>query len=514
MSDFLTVERLGPQQSLTPEGFLVIRAVPLARTGPQLYSSQEIPLRGDASGRVIIDRLPADVFAPSTIASLNGKPVTLDHPDDDVTPANYRNHAVGHVINPRRGLAASDHLLFGDLIITDPDAIEAIRNRDVREVSVGYKADYQQTGAGRGRQTDIICNHLALVQDGRCGPACRIGDRAFYAKDQHMNNLGRGGKQAFLPGSWGRDQSAGTSQGTTGSATGGSPRRADRPPTPPSLRAGAFTTDQPDNREQRLASSYFAPSPERDGSRYAAARAQAEADGDLIEGGDGLIEGANKLQQFGEHLQGNDQEEDPDQNLSLGQVIASLDDPGSGMVYRLRREDDGSISIVICPDTGEGLDQNKAMMTHNLGDAANIKFNRRLNGIHKQYWKRSTKDWASTTPVTLFRHKNLAPGERLELQGPDAYQGYSLVLFTNTKPLLAGDVPPATGNRQQPNPGTMKPAQAWAAAPGKPPNNLDIHELTDPIPPARTGDSRRMMTEPQRLASMNKQAAAFWRRSA
>jgi hypothetical protein len=60
----------------------------------------------------------------------------------------------------------------------------------------------------------------------------------------------------------------------------------------------------------------------------------------------------------------------------------------------------------------------------------------------------------------------------------------------------------------------MKPAQAWAAAPGKPPNNLDIHELTDPIPPARTGDSRRMMTEPQRLASMNKQAAAFWRRSA
>jgi hypothetical protein len=57
----------------------------------------------------------------------------------------------------------------------------------------------------------------------------------------------------------------------------------------------------------------------------------------------------------------------------------------------------------------------------------------------------------------------------------------------------------------------MKPAQAWAAAPGKPPNNLDIHELTDPIPPARTGDSRRL-TAPQRLAAMNKAAAAFWAR--
>jgi hypothetical protein len=152
VTDFLTVERLGPTQSLTPEGFLVVRNVPLARTGPQLYSDQELPLRGDAAGRIVIDREPEDVFHPATIASLQGKPVCLDHPDDDVTPENHRDLAVGTVINPRRGLNGASNLLIGDLLIHDPQAIQAVRDKELTEVSVGYKADYLQpsrTGAGR-----------------------------------------------------------------------------------------------------------------------------------------------------------------------------------------------------------------------------------------------------------------------------------------------------------------------------------------------------------------------------
>ena len=183
-ADFLTVERLGPMQSLSPEGFLIIRNVPLARTGPQLYSDQEIPIKGGADGRIVIDRLPDEVFRPATIASLNGKAVTLDHPDDDVMPENWKELMVGVVMEPRRGLNALDNLLIGDLMIYDPAAIKAIRSRQVREVSVGYKADYEETGLGRGKQRNIICNHLALVQDGRCGPICRIGDKAFYPRHE------------------------------------------------------------------------------------------------------------------------------------------------------------------------------------------------------------------------------------------------------------------------------------------------------------------------------------------
>jgi hypothetical protein len=183
-TDFLTVERLGPTQSLTPEGFLIVRGVPLARTGPQLYSDQEIPISGDASGRIIIERMPEDVFRPQTLASLQGKAVTLDHPDDDVTPENYKALLVGAVINPRQGERVFDNLLLGDLIIYDAAAIKAIRDKEVREVSVGYKADYEETGTAHGRQRNIICNHLALVRDGRCGPVCRIGDKAFFPRHE------------------------------------------------------------------------------------------------------------------------------------------------------------------------------------------------------------------------------------------------------------------------------------------------------------------------------------------
>ena len=173
---FYVTEQLGKSQALTPEGFLIVRNAPLARTGLQLYSDKEIPLTGDSDGHVIVQRDPQEVFAPQTIMSLNGKAITLDHPSDNVTPDNWRQLSVGHVINPRRGTGLQDSLLLGDLMITDPAAIKAVRDGDIRELSVGYDASYESLGPGRGRQHNIVCNHLALVETGRCGPVCRIGD--------------------------------------------------------------------------------------------------------------------------------------------------------------------------------------------------------------------------------------------------------------------------------------------------------------------------------------------------
>ena len=175
---FYVTEQLSKSQSLTPEGFLIVRDAPLARTGMQLYSDKEIPLTGDSDGHVIVQRDPEEVFAPATIMSLNGKAITIDHPNDNVTPENWKQLAVGHVINPHRGTGLKDSLLLGDLMFTDPHAIQAVRDGDIRELSVGYDSAYEQTGPGRGRQHNIICNHLALVETGRCGPVCRIGDSA------------------------------------------------------------------------------------------------------------------------------------------------------------------------------------------------------------------------------------------------------------------------------------------------------------------------------------------------
>lgn len=179
---FYTTEELGPTQSLTPEGFLVVRNAPLARTGHQLYSDKELPLTGDSDGHIIIERLPEEVFRDQTMHSFHGKPVTMDHPTTDVNPSNWKNLAVGYVINPRRGDGVLNHLLLGDLVITDADAIEAVRNHDLRELSAGYDAEYEQTADGKGRQRNIVANHVALVSDGRCGVLCRIGDSRSYAK--------------------------------------------------------------------------------------------------------------------------------------------------------------------------------------------------------------------------------------------------------------------------------------------------------------------------------------------
>jgi hypothetical protein len=173
---FHTVEQLGPSQSFTREGYLIIQDVPIARIGQQLYHESEVPVKGDSAGKVIIDRDPEDVFADATIASANGKSIAIDHPDVDITPENHRELSVGHLLHPRRGEGVLDHLLIGDLMITDPQAIKAIRDKKITQISLGYDAEYESVQDGFGKQKNILINHIALVKNGRCGPICSIRD--------------------------------------------------------------------------------------------------------------------------------------------------------------------------------------------------------------------------------------------------------------------------------------------------------------------------------------------------
>jgi hypothetical protein len=78
-------------------------------------------------------------------------------------------------MNVRRGTGADEDVILADLLLTEKRAIRDV-TADKREVSAGYEADYEQLEPGRGRQTNIIGNHIALVDRGRCGPRCAIGD--------------------------------------------------------------------------------------------------------------------------------------------------------------------------------------------------------------------------------------------------------------------------------------------------------------------------------------------------
>lgn len=173
---YLTSAKLSEHISKTPEGYLLCLDVPIARTGDLDYGADEVPVEPSADGRVRVTRLPDDVFAPEAIASFEGKPITTDHPDDDVTPVTWKELAVGHAQNVRRGAGAESDLLIADLLITDQDAIDLVRG-GLRELSCGYDADYEQEAPGRGWQRNIRGNHIALVRRGRCGPRCKINDK-------------------------------------------------------------------------------------------------------------------------------------------------------------------------------------------------------------------------------------------------------------------------------------------------------------------------------------------------
>lgn len=178
-----TFSQLSEHMFETPEGFLLCPGVAIARTGAQPYAAEEVDegVAGSADAVVML-RDEDEVFAPEAMASFEGKPLVVEHPDEDVTPDNWRKLAVGHVQNVRRGEGLDADLLVADLLVTDADAIRLIREEGLRELSCGYDAENEAVRPGVGRQTNIVGNHVALVPRGRCGTRCRINDRKARMK--------------------------------------------------------------------------------------------------------------------------------------------------------------------------------------------------------------------------------------------------------------------------------------------------------------------------------------------
>ncbi len=186
MAKFYCESRLGEVRHLTPEGTLVCIGVPIARTGDYEYHASEGQSPGiqpGPDGRIISHREPGEVFAPEALASFEGKPVTLDHPPEDVTPENWRRYAVGHLQNVRQGQGEDADKVVADLVISDAAAIQAVNAGGVREISCGYDAELEQAEPGLEYQRHIRGNHVAIVREGRAGHGVAIKDRKG---DTHM----------------------------------------------------------------------------------------------------------------------------------------------------------------------------------------------------------------------------------------------------------------------------------------------------------------------------------------
>lgn len=180
-------EPISRNRSRTPEGFMVCHDVPIARLGFQQYRQSEIDpkqeLIADAAGYITAERTEEEVFRTETMASFEGKPVTIGHPGSFVDPSNFGNLACGVTMNVRRGEGANSGFMMADLLITTQAAIDTIEHMGIREVSCGYDTRYEQVEPGRAVQRDIVGNHVALVARGRCGPSCSIGDEDMASKN-------------------------------------------------------------------------------------------------------------------------------------------------------------------------------------------------------------------------------------------------------------------------------------------------------------------------------------------
>ena len=111
--------RISDSISRTPEGFLICRDVPIARVGVQDYLGREIGQEERPDEIFKVNRPAEEVFSPAAVASFEGKPVTENHPDEDVTSENYGQYTRGVVRDVRKGTGKYEGCLVADLVIHD-----------------------------------------------------------------------------------------------------------------------------------------------------------------------------------------------------------------------------------------------------------------------------------------------------------------------------------------------------------------------------------------------------------
>lgn len=183
VADSFTVDASG--LVLTKDGYLVGDAK-IARAGNvQEYYGRELGLTGDDAGKVFgVYRDPDIVFNKDSMRSLAGRPITRNHPSEEVNAKNWKDLAKGSVGGT---ISRDGEHVVASMAIMDASAVdELVANPGARALSAGYTVDiakedgtapdgtpyqYKQTG-------ELRFNHVAYLPDNnpRAGNT-RIGDK-------------------------------------------------------------------------------------------------------------------------------------------------------------------------------------------------------------------------------------------------------------------------------------------------------------------------------------------------
>lgn len=158
---------------ITPQGYLKTTAK-ITKGAVLQYYGHEIGLTDSRANKLVdVNRTIDELSKPETLKSIDGMPITITHPDKkSVDAKDWKNTTVGHVQNPR----ANGNYIVCDAYIQDASAIELLKSKDIRELSVGYEpADIQEIN-GKFYHKNIKVNHVAIVAEGRAGSDCRLND--------------------------------------------------------------------------------------------------------------------------------------------------------------------------------------------------------------------------------------------------------------------------------------------------------------------------------------------------
>lgn len=167
---YLVSEKISPHRSIDNSGYLVCTDAILSRTGVQDYAEAEIFAdSSDYEKKIHVNRTEDEVFSEQALASFENKPVTIEHPDEDVNPENYHDYTVGFVRDIHRGKTEDGQdVMMGTLVITDQDAIDQIQNGEYKYLSCGYDCDFVGDD-NEMQQRNIRGNHVALCKTPRAG---------------------------------------------------------------------------------------------------------------------------------------------------------------------------------------------------------------------------------------------------------------------------------------------------------------------------------------------------------
>ena len=170
---------------LTPEGYLRCWST-IARTGVQMYTDSDGSIRREY-------RPETEVASPESLASFAGKAITLEHPPVLLDSANTKDYQIGF---SGTEVVYDNGFVRAVMTITDDEAIKRIMRGDAKEVSAGYRVNYEATpgvtDSGEnydGIQKEINGNHIAVVRRGRAGPQVKLHLDRLDAADPSLFTL-------------------------------------------------------------------------------------------------------------------------------------------------------------------------------------------------------------------------------------------------------------------------------------------------------------------------------------